>query len=80
MLDGMPTSETLESTEVAAITGRKRPREQREWLDRNGWAHRLTAAGHPVVGRVYARLMLAGINPAKQKPAQGWSLDVSKVT
>lgn len=79
MIEGMPTSETLDAEEVAAITGRKRPKEQREWLDRNGWTHRLTAAGHPVVGRVYARMMLAGINPAKQKPAQGWSLDTSQV-
>lgn len=79
MIEGMPTSETLEDAEVAAITGRPRPKEQRRWLDENGWAYATTAAGHPVVSRIYARLRLAGINPAKQKPAQGWSLDLSKV-
>lgn len=79
MIEGMPTSETLDADEVAALTGRKRPKEQREWLDSNHWAYATTAAGHPIVGRVYARMRLAGINPARHKPAQGWSLDVSKV-
>ncbi len=79
MIEGMPTSELLEEDEVEALTGRKRAVDQRKWLDSNGWAYRTTASGRPVVGRVYARLMLAGINPAKQKPAQGWSLDTSQV-
>jgi hypothetical protein len=78
----LPASETLTDEELEAITGYKIPSKQREWLTRNDWVHRLSRANRPVVGRIYARMMLAGVKPASTKasPAQeAWSLDLSKV-
>lgn len=56
------TSETLSEDELATITGYKTPSFQRQWLTRNAWEYVLTGARRPVVGRVYARLKLAGVN------------------
>lgn len=73
-------SETLTEDELAAITGYKIPSCQRQWLQRNAWEHVLTAAQRPVVGRVYARLKLAGVKPsATNAVAETWSLDLSRV-
>lgn len=74
-------SETLTEDELAAITGYKIPSCQRQWLQRNAWEHVLTAAQRPVVGRVYARLKLAGVKPsATNAVAETWSLDLSRVS
>ena len=70
-------SETLDTDELTTITGCPRKGEQVEWLTTNGWVHHRTRAGAPVVGRLYARLKLAGITPAAM--AGGWSPDLSGV-
>ncbi|WP_223430070.1 DUF4224 domain-containing protein [Pseudomonas sp. GL-B-26] len=73
-------SETLTEDELATITGYKIPSCQRQWLQRNAWEHVLTAAQRPVVGRMYARLKLAGVKPsATNAVAETWSLDLSRV-
>ncbi|MDN4038687.1 DUF4224 domain-containing protein [Massilia sp. YIM B02443] len=75
-------SETLTPDEVTDISGCKRANDQVEWLKRNGWLFILNRAGMPIIGRLYARLKLAGINPALlAAPAGegGWQPDFSKV-
>ena len=75
-----PSSETLTEEELAAITGYKIPSCQRRWLTLNAWEYVLTGAHRPVVGRVYARLKLAGVSPsATNAVAETWSLDLSRV-
>jgi hypothetical protein len=72
--------ETLAEDELAAITGYMIPSGQIAWLNRNGWTYVLTRARRPIVGRVYARMKLAGVNPsAENVAAEAWSLDLSKV-
>lgn len=80
MIDDLHASETLADDELATITGYKKPASQRMWLDRNGWKYVQNRAGHPIVGRAYARLKLAGINPNKLTTPDVWSLDLSKVS
>ncbi len=73
-------SETLTPDEVAQITGAQRKHDQIEWLTCNGWTYHRNRAGEPIVGRLYARLKMAGINPALMLPQQTPSLpDFSKV-
>ena len=73
-------SEFLSDEELATITGYKIPSCQRQWLTRNAWEYVLTGAQRPVVGRVYARLKLAGVKPsATNAVAETWSLDLSRV-
>ncbi|MGU9813158.1 DUF4224 domain-containing protein [Pseudomonas sp. LF052] len=73
-------SETLAEEELAAITGYMIRSGQIAWLNRNVWKYVLTRARRPVVGRVYARLKLAGVKPsAENVAAEAWSLDLSKV-
>ncbi|AKV08486.1 hypothetical protein B723_19630 [Pseudomonas fluorescens NCIMB 11764] len=75
------SSETLTEDELTVITGYKAPSCQRQWLQRNAWNHVLTAAQRPVVGRVYARLKLAGVTPSETNAvAETWSLDLSRVS
>jgi len=57
-------SETLTSDEVSEISGCRRHGDQIDWLSKNGWVFIRNRAGVPVIGRLYARLKLAGINPA----------------
>ncbi|MPQ68295.1 MULTISPECIES: DUF4224 domain-containing protein [unclassified Pseudomonas] len=74
-------SETLADEELAAITGYQLPAKQIAWLSNNGWQYVLTGARRPVVGRVYARLKLAGIKPsATNAVAETWTLDLSRVS
>jgi bacteriocin-like protein len=74
-------SETLSDNELATITGYKTPSFQRQWLIRNAWEYVLTGAQRPVVGRVYARLKLAGVKPsATNAVAETWTLDLSRVS
>lgn len=57
-------AEFLSADEIAELTGRKAPNVQCEWLQSHGWAYEKNASGRPVIGRWYARLKLAGIQPA----------------
>ncbi|RQA20089.1 DUF4224 domain-containing protein [Pseudomonas aeruginosa] len=54
------------------------PSKQIEWLNRYGWKYAVTAANRPIVGRVYARLKLAGVKPTMEA-TEKWSLDLSRV-
>jgi len=77
-------SETLNADELQDISGAARKSDQVEWFKRNGWVFYLNRAGLPVVGRLYARMKLAGINPATLAVIDGgnpsgWQLDLGKV-
>ena len=77
----MQESEFLTSNELAEITGYKHPGSQREWLDANGWQYVLNAARRPIVGRYFARLRLAGVQPtANGGTAAAWSPDFDLLT
>lgn len=70
-------SETLTPEEIETITGAAQAAHQIKWLTDNGWLHHTTRAGKPVLGRMYARLKMAGVNMA---PAQtGWQPDLRAV-
>lgn len=75
------SSETLSEDEVSDISGCSRKSDQIEWLTKNGWVFFQNRAGAPKIGRLYARLRMAGINPASlSAPATtGWQFDASKV-
>jgi hypothetical protein len=70
-------SETLKPDEVAEITGAKSCDGQRSWLDINRWKYHTNRAGRPIVGRLYARLKLAGIDASALAPQAAWSPDFS---
>lgn len=73
-------SETLAEEELATITGYQIPSRQIHWLNMNGWQYVLTGARRPIVGRVYARLKLAGVKPtANNAVAEAWTLDLARV-
>lgn len=76
----LPT-ETLSEEEVTDISGCSRKNDQVDWLAKNGWVFFQNRAGAPKIGRLYARLRMAGINPSTlmAPAAGGWSLDTSKV-
>lgn len=74
------TNEFLEEDEVVRITGYQIPSKQIAWLANNGWQYTLTRARRPVVGRVYARLKMAGVKPnAPNATTETWTLDLSRV-
>jgi hypothetical protein len=74
-------SETLADEELATITGYQIPSKQIQWLTDNHWEHVLTAARRPIVGRVYARMKLAGVTPSAVNPAaETWTLDLANVS
>ena len=74
-------TETLAEDELVMITGYQRPAQQKQWLLQNGWQYVLTGAGRPVVGRVYARLKLAGVKPSDTNAiAETWTFDLSRVS
>ncbi|OWY40347.1 hypothetical protein CEK28_05000 [Xenophilus sp. AP218F] len=73
------SSETLSAEELVTITGGARKRDQVAWLDANRWVYYTNRAGEPVVGRLYARLKLAGINPSKFAGGEQWSPDLGNV-
>ena len=73
-------TETLAEEELAAITGYQLPSKQIQWLSMNGWQYVLTRSRRPIVGRVYARLKLAGVSPsANNSVTETWTLDLSRV-
>lgn len=72
--------ELLTDDEVASITGYQTPSRQVQWLASNGWQHVLNGARRPVVGRLYARLKLAGLKPSEANTVtEAWTLDLSRV-
>jgi hypothetical protein len=73
-------SEFLSSDELASMIGAPSARKQIRWLAEHGWKYELNAARRPIVGRVYARLKLAGVKPnSSTAVAEPWVLDMSKV-
>ncbi|MFJ4137893.1 DUF4224 domain-containing protein [Pseudomonas fragi] len=74
-------TETLAEEELATISGYQTPSKQIQWLNDNHWEFVLTGARRPIVGRMYARMKLAGIQPFSVKAvAEAWTLDLSKVS
>lgn len=74
-------TETLNDEELVAITGYRLACKQIIWLNNNGWKYVLTRARRPVVGRVYARLKLAGVKPSStNSTTDTWTLDLSRVS
>lgn len=55
-------SETLTDDELREITGCSRASDQLKWLEANGWLFHISRANSPIVGRLYARMKMAGIN------------------
>ncbi|MYM37235.1 DUF4224 domain-containing protein [Duganella sp. FT94W] len=76
-------SETLSEDEVAEISGCQRRADQVAWLNRAGWVYHTNKAGLPIIGRMYARMRMAGINPSSLisggNSGTGWAMDISKV-
>lgn len=62
----------LSADELAALTGTPQTALQLDWLRANGWAHTLTRAGKPVVGRLYANLKLSGVEVATMVQPSAW--------
>ena len=74
-------SETLADEELATITVYQNPSKQIQWLTENHWEFVLTGARRPIVGRVYARMKLAGVKPsAVNAVAETWSLNLADVS
>ena len=73
-------SETLGPAEIEEITGAKTSTNQISWLKENSWSYLVKKSGHPVVGRMYARLKLSGINPADMAPKAAWIPDFSSLS
>ncbi len=79
-LDIQFPSQILLPEELAGITGAHRKGDQIEWFASNGWVFHRNKAGEPIVGRMYARLRMAGVNPTMMGQTQGPELpDFSKV-
>ena len=73
--------ELLTEDEIATITGYLTPSRKIQWLASNGWKHVLSGARRPVVGRLYARLKLAGLNASEANAAaETWTLDMTRVS
>lgn len=72
-------TETLTADEILAITGCSRRGDQVAWLKAAGWTHVTNRAGEAVVGRLYARLRLAGITPTALVASGGWAPDFSSL-
>lgn len=77
----MSETEFLTADELAEVTGYKHVASQKEWLDKNGWAYVVNASGRPIVGRWFARMRMAGVQPtaasAGMQPA--WRPDFSSL-
>lgn len=64
-------SEFLTPEELEGITGSKQSAGQLAWLNKYHWVYHTTGANKPIVGRLYARLKMAGITPAALSTG-GW--------
>lgn len=73
------SSEMLAADEIVAITGCSRRNDQIAWLQAAGWTFVTNRSGEPVIGRLYARLRLAGITPSVLVSSGGWTPDFSSV-
>lgn len=74
-------SEFLSDEELADMIRAKTPKKQIAWLTDKGWKFEINAAKRPVVGRLYARLRLAGVEPTPSVAVEvPWTLDLSKVS
>ena len=71
-------SELLNNDELMQITGSSRKMDQVNWLVNNGWIHHKSKTGDAVVGRLYARLKLAGISPTGLIASE-WKPDFSRL-
>lgn len=80
--NAMPlSSETLTDDELALITGYQIPSKQIQGLTHNHWEFVLTGARRPIVGRVYARMKLAGVKPSPANAvADIWTLNLANVS
>lgn len=76
----MIDTEFLTPEELAEITGYQKAAGQKEWLDRNAWAYVVTGAGRPIVGRWFARLRLAGVQPTATGVEPAWKPDFSALS
>ena len=77
-------TEYLSPEEVQGITGVARKGDQVAWLEAHGWRYVRNRAGEPIVGRMYARLMLAGIDSqgaasALSSGVPAWEPDFSRL-
>lgn len=72
-------SETLTQDELIQITGCSRRADRTVWLQKEGWNFVKNKSGEPIVGRLYARLKLAGINPGVLATTGGWVPDMNNV-
>lgn len=79
MFEMVLATEMLVPEEVIQITGCVRRNDQITWLDSHGWAYVKTRAGEPVIGRMYARLKLAGISPQLLGASEVRGPDLSKI-
>ena len=71
--------ETLNADELHRITGCARAAAQAEWLTEAGWVFHKNRAREPIVGRLYARLKMAGIEPKTLTTGTTWEPDFSKM-
>lgn len=60
----LPAEPTLDADGLTKITGKSQTLKQIAWLKEHGWIFELDLDGHLVVGKLYAHLRLAGLNPA----------------
>lgn len=73
-------SEFLSEEEIRHITGAARADMQIDWLKRQKWIYVVNAARRPVVGRLFARMKLAGVNTAGLNVnLDGWQPDLSSL-
>lgn len=72
-------SETLKQEEIEEICGCKRTSDQLAWLAKNGWIFHKNKGGDPVIGRMYARMKMAGISPKDMTVPGDWMPDLSQV-
>jgi len=72
-------TEILGPEEVLQITGCARRNDQISWLDSQGWAYVKTRAGEPIIGRLYARMKLAGISTQLLFAAEAKGPDLSRI-
>jgi hypothetical protein len=68
----MSESEVLSRDEVRELTEAAKPADQIAWLNATSWVYATSVRGHPIIGRLYARLKLgysAGqIDPVGAEP------------
>lgn len=58
-------AEFLNDEELATITGQSQGGRQARWLREHGWRYELGGGSRVLVGRMYCRLRLAGIDLSK---------------